>query len=353
MTIGALTLQHFHIMLVSFLIFTLALLAKRYPIVKALPWILVFLLIPISTARAQKQVRFAFYNVENLMDTLDNPHKNDNDFLPGSKNNWNAQKYLHKLNQLAAAIEWLEKPAGLGLAEVENRGVVEALMSAAHMQNYAVVHFESPDERGIDVALMVDTTILTLQSARKIPVFLPGEDNTRDILRVQLDRSGCETSQMVVYVCHFPSRRGGDSSMVKRLAAVDVLSADIIALNDRTAVLVMGDFNDNPHDPSIQRLELSAGLFNLTDTSSVQGSLVYQHQWFTFDQILFSEQVRFGNWDTGGNGTVLFNDRRLSYFDEKRGRFYPNRTFNQGKYYGGFSDHYPVYIDLLLHGCAP
>ncbi|MCB0771461.1 MAG: endonuclease/exonuclease/phosphatase, partial [Flavobacteriales bacterium] len=165
-----------------------------------------------------------FYNVENLFDTADDPRTNDDDFTPGGRLHWTADRYATKLSHLAQAISWSENelPDLIGLAEVENRSVVEDLAGTSPLDggHYQAVHFDSPDERGIDVALLVRHGVGEVVEERPLRVHLDG-DHTRDVLYARL---GSGEGTWHVYVCHWPSRREGPAvSAPKRLEAARTL----------------------------------------------------------------------------------------------------------------------------------
>ena len=180
---------------------------------------------------AQKTSRIAFYNVENLFDTIDNPN-DDAEFLPGSKSEWNTQKYQAKLGHIREVLLAMNKPIIAGFSEIENAGVVrDIIRNQKAFKNYGLVHYESPDARGIDVALIYDSSKLKLLQSNHLRFNLPGEDKatTRDILWAQF---GYKKSSFYVMVNHWPSRRSGtDESDAKRVAAAQVAAHFIDSIN--------------------------------------------------------------------------------------------------------------------------
>ena len=295
-----------------------------------------------------------FYNVENLFDTQDDPATNDEDFLPGGKLEWTEERYQHKLQQLASALSWTGDalPGIIGLAEVENAAVVKDLAHTGALADvpYTVVHFDSPDERGIDVALLVDDRRARVTRSEALPLVLNG-DRSRDILYAELQRSSAPP--LHVFVAHWPSRREGQrESEPKRMAAARVVRdrVDALLAKDPAAhVLIMGDLNDHPEDRSVQEglaascdPKAPADLFALMCMDRVpgEGSHQYNGEWAYLDQFIVSQAL-----------LPLFNDaraladQRLLFRHPKFGPS-PDKTYSGGRYKGGFSDHLPVVLRL-------
>ncbi|WP_298756043.1 endonuclease/exonuclease/phosphatase family protein [uncultured Psychroserpens sp.] len=303
----------------------------------------------------------AFYNLENLFDIYNDASKHDDDFLPNSDKRWTQKRYDRKLFKLAQVIskigvENAQKPPSIvGLAEVENKNVLRDLIESKDLEsyNYGIVHYNSQDERGIDVAMIYDKTVFTVQHSKTYSIYLEDEigeqDYTRDILLV----SGILHSEKVhCIINHWPSRREGEQeSMPKRLKAAQkvVEIIDTIKAKDPNAkLLVMGDFNDNPSNESIKFLSANGDLYNPMETmlSYSRGSLNHNFKWNLFDQILFSTNF----FETQKN-KLKFDEADI--FDEKfltqyKGKFkgQPFRTFVGKKYKGGYSDHFPVFVQL-------
>ena len=245
----------------------------------------------------------AFYNLENLFDISNDATKHDNDFLPQSDKRWTKKRYdrkLYKLGQVISKIgfdDTQKPPAIVGLAEVENKNVIQDLIKSKDLElyNYDYVHYNSQDERGIDVAMIYDKTVFTVERSKTYSVYLEDDigdqDYTRDILLV----SGMLHSEKIhCIINHWPSRREGElESMHKRMKAAEKVLEIIgaIRIEDPNAkLLVMGDFNDNPSNESIKFLTQNAALYNPMETmlSYSRGSLNHNFKWNLFDQILFS-----------------------------------------------------------------
>lgn len=315
---------------------------------------------------AQQKICIAFYNQENLFDTIDDPRKNDNEFLPSSRLQWNTEKYFSKLEHIAQVIVALNERKGpdiLGLCEVENQAVVNDLIhqKALKSQKYAVVHFESPDERSIDNALIYKTSKFKLITAYPYPVLIDTlpRFKTRDILLVKLQERN--KASLVVLVNHFPSRLGGrKASEFKRFRAAAVLKHifdSIHAVDPNQSVLAMGDFNDEPSDPAMDSI-LGAGpdsvkaLFNpmyILHQSGI-GSHLYRKHWSMLDQFVLNKSMHSGKGKfvyTNGSAGVFQQEWMLETEEKYKGA--PKRTFAGAKYLNGYSDHLPVYLYINAH----
>ena len=303
----------------------------------------------------------AFYNLENLFDLTDDKHNNDNDFLPVSRKKWTYKRYNNKLRKLGFAIsniglnETDKQPALIGLAEIENKTVIKGLIQSKHLEdyNYKFVHYDSLDERGIDVALLYDSNCFKVTHSKTFTVHLTNEeglpDYTRDILLV----SGfLEEEFMHVIVNHWSSRREGENETeYKRLAAsnkVEEIISNLKSNNNNPKIIVMGDFNDDPTNKSIQQLVRNQDLFNPMRNllSYSRGSTSHNFKWNLFDQIMFSKNFFETNSNTFSYDMAnIFDDDFLKLFNGKyKGK--PYRTYIGKKYQGGYSDHFPVYATL-------
>jgi hypothetical protein len=251
-------------------------------------------------------------------------------------------------------------PDLIGLAEIENQQVLEMLTSESAIKkaNYKIVHYDSRDERGIDVALLYNPERFTVSSSEPLHVDLPGNDFTRDILYIKGKLSN--GTLLHVFVNHWPSRREGtDVSEIKRVSAAHVLAdkiTQIRTIEKSPSIIIMGDFNDEPLDKSIQSTLLVAKpqgaykdntLYNLLFPvyASGEGSLYYK-DWDLFDQIIVS-----GNLLNGNKPIKTSTDKAKVYkadyllFKPRNGPAKPNRTMGE-RYFGGYSDHLPVFFNL-------
>lgn len=308
-----------------------------------------------------------FYNVENLFDTKDNPDKIDEQYLPNGDYKWDEEKYDNKIDKLAHAISEmtpLGAPYILGLCEVENKAVLKDLVAHADLKhdNYGIVHYESPDARGIDVALLYNKRWLKVKKSKNYVVDL-GEfgDETRDILMVKLKAKEPFEGTLYVLVNHWPSRREGkEKSEPKRVAAAKRLNEirqEIIEQDSAADIIIMGDFNDEPFDKSILETigttsdpsEVSANKYYNPMGRLKQdgkGSYNFRGNWNMLDQIIVSNTLL----DKQGteyqmNTASIFSPEWLKQHGGKYDG-YPLRTFGGRKYLNGYSDHFPVSIYL-------
>jgi len=307
--------------------------------------------------RQGEAFRALFYNVENLFDTIDNSGVQDEEFLPDAKKQWDTKKYRIKVANLAKAIRaaggW-QPPELVGLAEIENRKVLYDLANHGALKsgNYEIVHFDSDDPRGIDVALLyAKDQFFVLYSA---PIKMHDDNvRTRDILYVKLLVESKDT--LHVFVNHWPSRRGGkEQSEAKRVMAAEVLKNvvdSLLSSNNKANILVMGDFNDSPTDKSLGVLTVQPlnSLVNLMAAlPNSQGSHKYNGIWDYLDQLLISEAI--ANGDSGlklkHRKAFVFNISFLVEEDDRYEDHVPFRSWKGPAFTAGFSDHLPVFIDI-------
>jgi hypothetical protein len=342
------------------------------------PAFLAVLLSPFISS--SQTVIVGFYNCENFYDTIDQHNIIDEEFTPQSKKTYSQLKFQNKINHLASVINGmgqLETAKGialLGVAEIENKMVLQQLVESPLLKKYHLkfIHFDSKDARGIDVALIYNPSFFTPYQFR--PYSLTDSSHfqdfaTRDILYVQglLDKTWVH-----ILVNHWPSRRGGEKqSTNKRLWAATFCKKiiDSIEAQDPLAkIIVMGDFNDNPNNKSVQLLRLQNPYFDLFQKGV--GSIAYRDVWNLFDQILLNRA-----WENGIPGkpiqkgiknniveqlkneaeyrsikalfdltyykSIIYNNFDLQ---ERAGRYkgYPKRTWNGDQFNNGFSDHFPA-----------
>ncbi len=324
-----------------------------------------------SAVHAQKnkpaQVKIAFYNTENLFDTIDDPHKSDNDFLPDAKVPWNSKRYNLKLQHIArvlVAIDSVNLPAVVGLAEVENIGVLHDLTEKTTLArgNYQDILEEGPDPRGIDVALIFRKDVMHEISHKAFPA--ANTFSTRFILYVKLADAKKDTFHF--FVNHWKSREGGgnetETKRIENASSLKHLTDSLLARNPKSNIVIIGDFNDNPTDKSISEVlgaakplqKVSpAGLYNLMALRFQDGEgTLYYKSWDLFDQVIVS-----GNMLTDGKkgkgalirapyGNIFKQDWML--YKNKDGVMVPNRTASSKEYFGGYSDHLPVFVTVNM-----
>lgn len=308
-----------------------------------------------------------FYNVENLFDTKNDFLTEDDAFTPGGEKEWTQERYRKKLKDISnviASLSLKKTPLLVGLSEVENIEVVEDLIQEpvlTNNSNYAIVHEESPDTRGIDVALVYDQNRFRYISHESIRIDFPWDERikTRDILYVQGALASDEL--LHVFVNHWSSRRKGKKATEKkRLYIAEQLRKkveDVLKQDANAKILVMGDFNDHPNDKSIQHVLKARKyqgikddeLFNLMAylNNEGKGTYVHNNKWGLLDQLMISKTLL--NATEGvkikhNKGYILKKDWML--YEKRDGSKQPNKTYGGDNYYGGYSDHLPVYLIL-------
>lgn len=331
-------------------------------------WIVAILLLGIFSLNCTAPVKpdqliVAFYNVENLFDTINDPHTFDEEFLPDGKKEWNTVRYKEKLNHLADVIMNIGDGSYvnlMGLCEVENRKVLQDLCNTAQLKGakYSIIHRESPDFRGIDVALLYQPSVFTPLDSAWYRLFLDGADtsSTREILYVKGLCYGKDTAH--VFVNHWPSRIGGqEESEYKRVDASNLLKQamdSILAVVPDAKIILLGDMNDTPNHISVYSLLQDGNTTRAThaidavlNEQSFPGTYNYQDNWDLLDHIIVSKGIteakkgiRYAHAEAG----IFVRDWMLYTNDE--GTQYPNRSYGGSNYYGGYSDHFPVYVKL-------
>ena len=322
--------------------------------------LIVFILL-LSTSFCQTEKRddkifVASWNIENLFDVIDDPNKNDEDFTPEGYKEWTVERVNEKMENLSEVIALMNNRKGpdiLGFMEVEHKYLIDSLITKYFPErNYKVVGYESPDRRGIDNYLLFDADKFELLDYTAIEVKFYSEHYvTRDILHVSL---AFDKELIDVFVNHWPSRRGGEeTSQPRRINAASTLMQYIDSLNAVRAVpsyIIMGDFNDEPSNYSIQKI-IEAGeinseklLFNLAWDfyKEGEGTHLYQKDFNMLDQIIVSSSFFNGeDLEYIDNSFAIFRDESFIYTEgKKEGAIIP--SFAEGKYIGGFADHLPV-----------
>jgi predicted extracellular nuclease len=307
----------------------------------------------------------AFYNLENLFDAENDKHTLDNDFTPTGFKGWTSERYERKRKKLARTILDIGKeenkypPVLVGISEVENQKVIKDLIGTAPLDrlHYKYIHYESPDERGIDTALLYNPKYFKVISSEALPLIVDNlngdRDTTRDILYV---KGSLNNETVHVFVNHWPSRRdGGDVTEYKRLVAATLIKEKMKQIETKEVspnYVVMGDFNDDPTSKSIQSLLEDTTLYNPMEKlhfPKQRGSANYKNTWSLFDQILISHN--FLNYEKGSHSFSKANIFDESFLKEKTGKYKgnPHRTYAGSKYLGGYSDHFPVYIIMKFN----
>lgn len=310
---------------------------------------------------------FVFYNTENFYDTIDDPQTMDEDYTPNGFRKWTPRRFNTKVKKLTEVMADIVQPAYpdvIGLAEIENKWVLESILDEMNrhgMSRYSFVHYDSPDERGSDVALIYNTQSFIILESNPILVQLPGiEDRTRDILHVKGKTVNGEILHL--YVVHFPSRNAGTEVSERRryFVASELRNAVQKTLLEKpdANLLIMGDFNDTPDDNSIDEiLEVEKNftdivpikLYNLLYPKHKKGlGTTFHKGWLLFDQFIVSGNMLMSNKiDCKPEYADIFNPRYLLQVDRKK-HVLPYRTYS-GSYTGGYSDHLPIYLRIYLN----
>ena len=310
------------------------------------------LLLTIFTSCAQEDIRgsIVFYNVENLFDTLDTENKNDVDFLPNGKNEWNTEKYNRKLEHINKVFKEFNHPIIMGVSEIENENVVRDIVNFGELKgSYGVVHTESLDKRGIDNAIIYDSTILTLLESGVVRFDMPeGFSPSRDIVWAKFSQG---IDSMYVMVNHWPSRRGGQvKSEPKRLVAANAAVNFIDSLqliNKKVKIVFMGDLNDYPDNLAPELISERLTPLITQESGEYGGTHSYRGEWNVLDHIMVSSSLlkRKGIIAEKKTGTIHNFEYLMTVY---KGNTVPYRTYGGGKYLDGYSDHLPVSIIIWL-----
>ncbi len=312
-----------------------------------------------------------FYNVENLFDTHDDPLKEDDDFLPNGFMRWTNWKYQEKLSNITkviTAVGGMQSPALVGLCEVENDSVLFDLTkrSALRAQGYEFIISNSPDNRGIDVALLYQRHQFKLLERDEYKISFSNENSrpTRNILHAVGTIMNGDTLDVIV--CHFPSRVSG----IKETEPARIESAktlrnkvdSLLSLRANLNLIIMGDFNDNPDDTSMRDVLMAGGfssikrnkIYNLffNESSKAEfGTYKYRGVWSVNDHLIVSGRLlmKGNSIKVKDNEAHIYDEDFLLEDDERYYGKKPFRTNLGPKYIGGFSDHLPVYMDLIIN----
>ena len=312
----------------------------------------------------KRNLTIVFYNVENLFDLENEPGNEDGGFTPGGAKKWTAERYQIKLDTLARVLSSInenELPEIIGLCEVENKKVVEDLVNSKYLEEgkYKVVHFESPDFRGIDCALIYRSNEFKVLNSFPIKVSFNDRLNytTRDILYVKGKTKNRE--EFHIFVNHWPSRIGGtEKTEHKRVEVASILKNNIdsvLLANPSASIIVLGDMNDEPSNISLAKTLMAknpetenADFVNLMYPVHVagKGSYNFRGNWNMLDNIVVSSNLldNKGFQCIDKKGFVFRKD--WMEYKNRNGQISPNRTYGGPNYYGGISDHFPVYFFL-------
>ena len=324
-------------------------------------------------ASSFKITTVAFYNLENLFDTENDPLTFDDDRTPEGKDHWTEEQYRDKLVKLSQVLSDIGRdktqkaPSIIGVCEAENRKVLEDLVNQKALldANYGIIQFDSPDQRGIDVALLYQKSVFIPTHYKAVPLFIYDEIDVskRVFTRDQLVVSGMlDGDKISIIVNHWPSRwRGEEKSRYKRIraGALNKRIIDSLFSEDPYAkIITMGDFNDNPTDASIKDILKThkkrrrtgfKQLYNPMEKMYQKGigTVAHRDSWSLFDQIIVSHELvkkEYTSYRFFKAG--IYNK---PYLINSGGKYkgYPFRSYVNGSYSGGYSDHLPVFIHLI------
>lgn len=316
-----------------------------------------------------KVATIAFYNLENVFDTINDPDIFLNEeFTPESDKHWNTEKYFSNMDRMAGVISGIgadltgSAPAIIGVSEIENLTVLKDLVNAEPIAkyDYQIVHFDGPDRRGVDCALLYRPEYFEVTNTEMYPVIM---EDTSFITRDQLLVSGkLDGEEIHIIILHWPSRRGGEKkSAAKREAAADVtryIVDSLLAADKNAKVICMGDLNDDPVNSSVknhlntvgeQEKAIDGILFNpmLKLYKKGIGSLAYRDKWNLFDQIVISPSFLDKDKSSYRYYKVFVHNKPFLMQKDGKYKGYPLRTYVGNTYKGGYSDHFPVYIYVI------
>ena len=289
-----------------------------------------------------------FWNVENLFDLENDPSKRDDEFAIGGKKNVTSDIYELKIKRSVEVLTDLNVDI-LGLCEVENISVLSDLNNSYKGRDYKIIHFDSPDERGIDNALLYDQNKFSILASKPIENKLGGNDKTRDILYV---KGAFLDVTLHIFVNHWPSNYGGkERAIPKRKATAELLMKQIktIQKNDKLAeIILIGDFNEDPIDDNVKILEKLGFINQMSPMMGVRnkGTYVYRGKDYFYDQIIISEGLNTNQGLHFLKDSVFILDKPKYRQQDGKYKHYPFRFWAGNKLLGGYSDHLATRIVL-------
>ena len=310
----------------------------------------------------KKEIKVAFWNVENLFDLENNPLTNDDEFVIGGKKSCTQEILDLKIEHLKEIIEEIDADI-FGFCEVENRGICELLNIHLQNLNYQIIHYDSPDKRGIDNVLFYDPDIIDILGSSPINIPLNKGSKTRDILYVKVRISG---NDIHIFVNHWPSNYGGKSRAIPKrakTAAILKLNVEEILKNDPQAeIIVMGDLNEDPTDVNVLGILNSTltyetakypsyNFFNLMSKhlgKEKTGTYVYRGDDLFYDQILVSPGLLDTKGLTVESPSAHIHDKPEYRLQEGKYTHYPFRFWAGNRLLGGYSDHLAVYTKIIV-----
>jgi predicted extracellular nuclease len=314
--------------------------------------------------RSENTIRVMFYNVENLFDPKDDSITSDEEYQPTGMRGWTYSRLKQKqlnIAKVALAVGGWEPPDIIGLCEVENIKVLYGLTKDTPLKNfgYKIIHYDSPDPRGIDVALLYRPEKFRVLASKPVAIHFPFDtvSRTRDVLFVK--GVVCKRDTINIFVNHWPSKFGGAMATIpKRKYVASVLrklSDSMLAINPNANILIMGDLNDSPFEESVSKVLraktdsvnlVSNDLYNMLAGAGIswkKGTIKFREEWETIDHMIISRPLLSY---TTPHSLHIFDAPFLLQDDEAWYGKKPFRTYYGAKYIGGYSDHLPVYMDF-------
>lgn len=354
---------------------------------RVLRFVVCFFVLISTSATVAQQKRYsihtlAFYNLENLFDTINDPSINDDEWTPDGSRHWSSNKYHQKLKNLSQVISQIgstqnnNPPTFVGCCEIENRGVLEDLLKEPLLIDidYGLIHFDSPDKRGIDVALIYHKKHFRPTNYANIPLYVYEKDSSKLSAKNKLDSSYTnrvftrdqllvtgflEGEEINIIVNHWPSRSGGEKKSSSFREAAGLLNRKIIDslqnINPAAKVITMGDLNDGPTNKSV-KIAVGAignkkdvpemGIYNPFETMAKKGlgTIAYRDSWDIFDQIMVSQSFINNDFSTYQYWKAGIYNKPFLIQNSGKYKGYPKRNSNNEV---GYSDHFPVYIYLI------
>ena len=310
---------------------------------------LLFILSLLTILYGEEPLSVGFWNVENLYDLENDPNKNDDEFSIGGRKNVDQEIYDLKIKNCSEVLFDLNVDI-LGLCEVENSKVLNDLNKAYKDRDYSIIHYDSPDNRGIDNALMYDKDRFSIISSRAIENRLENGGNTRDILYVEGEY---QNGTLHLFVNHWPSNYGGrEKAIPKRTSTAELIIEEIKILKKTdplAEIILIGDFNENPDEDNIQMLE-EIGLTSLMKPMIGKpkiGTNVYRGKDYLYDQIIVNDQLKDSDNLSVLNKSVYILD--LPKYRQQEGNYkhYPFRFWAGNRLLGGYSDHLAVKVKII------
>ena len=312
----------------------------------------VLLLVVGECAYCRDSLVVMFWNVENFFDYIDGgTGESDREFSSYGTRHWSKRKFQAKCDNISKSVLWIgdeygRMPDVIGLAEVENRWVLWRLLNNTLLRkyDYKIVHFDSNDRRGIDVALLYRESVFTkISHSLTVPVADGVKMSTRDMLQVCLEDASGRKINLIV--CHHPSKYGGaEESSSRRNASMETLKGlcDSLEVADHgVPIVAMGDFNDTPGGEQFRLLD--GALFNKADSLFAEGSgtIRYQGVWELIDMFMVSESL------SRRSEMNIVQVPFLMTYEKKYPGMKPLRTYSGPRYVGGVSDHCPIVLCIF------